>query len=105
MTACTIIASNYLAQARVLAQSFYNHHPEGFFTVLIVDEISRAPDLDGEAFAVLGLGEIGLDSGEACRMAMIYNVTELSTAVKPWLLRHLLQSSPEVVLFDPDIEI
>ncbi|MGB8354142.1 MAG: glycosyltransferase, partial [Chthoniobacteraceae bacterium] len=105
MNVCTIVARNYLAQARVLAASFQEHHPGGSFTVLIVDEISRPPDLSDEPFEILATGEIGLDVAEIHRMAMIYNVTEFSTALKPWLLRHMLRSSPQVVYFDPDIEI
>jgi len=31
MNACTIIAKNYVAQARVLARSYLEHHPGGRF--------------------------------------------------------------------------
>jgi hypothetical protein len=34
--ACTICACNYLAYARVLAESFYAHHPDGTFVVLLI---------------------------------------------------------------------
>jgi glycosyltransferase involved in cell wall biosynthesis len=37
-------------------------------------------------------------------MAAIYDVRELATAVKPWLLRTLLSGSDSVVYVDPDIE-
>ena len=39
------------------------------------------------------------------RMAAAYEVIELSTAVKPWLLRHLLHDRKlrSVAYFDPDI--
>jgi hypothetical protein len=104
MQACTIVARNYLPQARVLARSFQEHHPDVPFTVLVIDD--PAPPTRGENFAVLGLSDIGLDPGEAERMALIYDVTELATAVKPWFLRRLLRSGPEIALyFDPDIEI
>jgi glycosyltransferase involved in cell wall biosynthesis len=105
MTACTIVARNYLAQARVLARSFKRHHPDCSFTILIIDELETADDSSEEA-ELLSLTQIGLEPGDAHRMPMIYNVTELSTAVKPWLLRHLLKSKgPPVIYFDPDIEI
>jgi hypothetical protein len=104
MQACTIVARNYLPQARVLARSFQEHHPGVPFTVLVIDD--PAPAAHAEHFAVLGLDDIGLEPGEAERMALIYDVTEFATAVKPWLLRRLLRSGPDVVLyFDPDIEI
>ena len=40
------------------------------------------------------------------RIPLIYDVTELCTAVKPWLLRTLLRmGATAVIYFDPDIEI
>ena len=100
---CTIIAKNYLAQARVLAESFSRRHPEGKVSVLIVDEFDGYIDPDAEEFEVLGIDQIGLDNYE--RMAATYDVTELSTAVKPWLLRHLLDRDgcDAVTYLDPDI--
>ncbi len=39
-------------------------------------------------------------------MALRYSVLELSTAVKPWLLRHLLAATGGPVTYlDPDIKI
>lgn len=105
MQACTIVARNYLAQARVLVRSFKRVHPTSRFVVLVVDDREHE-ERSGAEFDVMNLDEIGLDAGDAGRMPMIYNVTELSTAVKPWLLRSLLKSSAEpVIYFDPDIEI
>ncbi len=102
---CTIVARNYLAQAEVLARSFRQHHPDSPFTILLVDELAnRTPRHGGAEF--LTLAEIGLAPGDEFRMPMIYDVTELSTAVKPWLLRKLHErGSPVVIYLDPDIEI
>lgn len=106
MHACTIIARNYLAHARVLAESFLAHHPAGRFTTLILDDPNRESLTPDEAFETLSVYEIGLDRAEVHRMAMIYNVMEFATAVKPWLLRTLLNSSNEdVTYFDPDIQV
>ena len=41
LNACTIIARNYYPFARVLADSFFVHHPDGSFTVLIIDDEPR----------------------------------------------------------------
>ncbi len=39
-------------------------------------------------------------------MALRYEVLELSTAVKPWLLRHLLlEGAPTITYLDPDIRV
>jgi glycosyltransferase involved in cell wall biosynthesis len=106
MNACTIIARNYLPFARVLADSFHEHHPGGRFTVLVVDDVAREVDGRSDGFEVLRPADIDLPDGEFNAMAMIYDVTELSTAVKPWLLRYLLRrgESP-ITYFDPDIWI
>ena len=102
MRACTIIARNYLAHARVLAESFLRHHPDSSFTVLVIDADSP-PE---ETFEALLPSQIGLDEREFQRMVMIYDVLELATAVKPWLLRTLLAKGGDVVAyFDPDIEV
>ncbi len=104
MQACTIVARNYLPQARVLAHSFRQHHPGCPFTVLLLDGDAAAAEVND--FSVLGLRDLAFESGEAERMSLIYNVLEFSTAVKPWLLQKLLRSGGDAVLyFDPDIEI
>jgi glycosyltransferase involved in cell wall biosynthesis/2-polyprenyl-3-methyl-5-hydroxy-6-metoxy-1,4-benzoquinol methylase len=106
MNACTIIARNYLAQARVLARSFFEHHPEGRFSVLVID--AETPVVLGaeDRFRVLLPLQIGFEEAEFHRLATIYDVMELATAVKPQLLKFLLaEGSTAVTYFDPDIEI
>lgn len=99
---CTIVASNYLAQARVLAASFKRYHPDWPFAILVVDD---AGSQQSDGVQLLNLGDIGLEEGDEFRMPMIYNVTELSTAVKPWLLKRLRKRGLPVIYFDPDIQI
>src|SRR4030095_442436 len=89
-TACTICACNYLAYARVLAESFYLHHPDGTFVVLVIDDEHRRLAPDGSRIEWRRLSDIGLDEAEMRRLAGIYDVRELSTAVKRLLLRHPL---------------
>ena len=101
---CTIAARNYLAHARVLYRSFRQFHPDSPFTVLVFDAPSGS--VTGEEFDVLSLTEIGLSPGEETRMPLLYNVTELATALKPWFFRTLVQrNATELLYFDPDIEI
>jgi glycosyltransferase involved in cell wall biosynthesis/SAM-dependent methyltransferase len=102
LNACTIIARNYLAQARVLARSYLQHHPASRFFALVIDAPAPATT---EPFETLDPLEIGLEPEEFQRMAAIYDVMELATAVKPWLLRRLLNEGDEVVYLDPDIEV
>jgi glycosyltransferase involved in cell wall biosynthesis/SAM-dependent methyltransferase len=100
---CTIIAKNYLGHARVLARSLAEHEPEVGFKVLIIDDIDGYVDPAAEPFEVVTPAQLDIDGFD--RMAVIYNVLELSTAVKPWLLRWMLANDPEggAVYLDPDM--
>jgi glycosyltransferase involved in cell wall biosynthesis/SAM-dependent methyltransferase len=102
---CTIIAKNYVAHARVLARSFRLAHPEGSCAVLVVDGHEGFLDPAAEPFELIEMDEIGLPDRD--RMAAEYDVTELSTAVKPWLLRYLLgrEGIDSIAYLDPDILI
>src|SRR3954470_8156710 len=101
--ACTIIARNYLAHARVLYRSFSQFHPDARFTALVID--AERGELQ-ESFETVALSDIGLPEGEETRLPMLYDVTELATAVKPWFFRHLFSvDRTELLYFDPDIEI
>jgi len=102
--ACTIIARNYWAHARVLADSLHDVDPSAELTVLVVD--GATPDDAREPFEVIRPGSIGLQRDEFRRMAVIYDVMELSTALKPWLVRTLLDRDPSpVVYLDPDVHV
>jgi glycosyltransferase involved in cell wall biosynthesis/2-polyprenyl-3-methyl-5-hydroxy-6-metoxy-1,4-benzoquinol methylase len=106
VNACTIIARNYIAHARVLARSFRQHHPDGRFTVLVIDGTQPFPRESGDDFDVMVPTETGLGELELHRMAVIYDLVELATAVKPYFLKALLERDGDhVVYFDPDIEI
>ena len=55
---------------------------------------------------VLRLGDLGIDRDEVLRMAAIYDVSEFCTAVKPWLLKRLLDDGASSVIYlDPDIKV
>ncbi len=105
MHAVTIAARNYLAMARTLARSFLACNPNSRFSVLVVDALpGEIPGADG--FEVVTPDELGLDPAEFRRMALLYDVTELSTALKPWALELLLDRGAEVAVYlDPDIYV
>ncbi|HET9102351.1 MAG TPA: hypothetical protein VFN55_03280 [Solirubrobacteraceae bacterium] len=104
MNACTIIAKNYLAFARVLARSFAEQHPGSRLWVLIIDDYEGYIDPEQEPFEILTPAMVGCEA--FIEMALRYTVLELSTAVKPWLLRHLMQTtSGPVTYLDPDIRV
>src|SRR5919112_3353424 len=105
MNICTIIAKNYVAHARVLAESFLEHHPEQRCYVLVIDDTEGYIDAASEPFELVSPAQLDIDDYE--HMAAIYDVLELSTAVKPWLLRHLLDGRglDRVAYLDPDIRV
>jgi glycosyltransferase involved in cell wall biosynthesis len=102
--ACTIAARNYLPSVQLLVETFTRHHPDIPFAALIVD-VERGEDLRYLGFDVVTLADLSLDAAHLGRMLTYYDVSELCTALKPVLLRHLLEHGDTVVLyFDPDIE-
>jgi glycosyltransferase involved in cell wall biosynthesis len=104
---CTVICRNYRAQARVLAESFAAHSPDGDCVVLILDERRGATtSLLDEPYRTIWLEDLGSPCIE--EMAGIYTALEFSTAVKPWLLAWMLDTygaDGPVAYFDPDIAI
>jgi glycosyltransferase involved in cell wall biosynthesis len=98
---CTIIARNYLGKAEVLAESFREHHPGGSVSVLVLDDVEKLVPSRPELFETVRPQELSMPRFEA--MAAMYDISELSTAVKPWLLRHLLDAGEPVAYLDPDV--
>ncbi|MFC2037575.1 hypothetical protein ACFLYD_06380 [Chloroflexota bacterium] len=100
---CTIIAKNYLAQARCLVDSFLEHHPDGRAFVLVIDDLDCCYDPDREHFTTVPVEEIGIPDLQA--MIFRYTVLELSTAVKPFFLEYLFEhhGCRKLCYFDPDI--
>jgi glycosyltransferase involved in cell wall biosynthesis len=102
---CTIIAKNYVAYARVLARSFREHHPDARCFALVIDDAAGYLDAAEEPFELITPNHLQMDDFEW--MAARYDVLELSTAVKPWLLRHLLHDRglEKIAYLDPDIQV
>jgi glycosyltransferase involved in cell wall biosynthesis len=106
LVVCTIVARNYLAHARVLARSYSEHHHGRQLRVLIVDGGIAPYDPAAEPFVSILPEELPLPAGDLQRMAAMYDVMELSTALKPFLLKHLIASGAEsAVYLDPDIKL
>lgn len=102
-TICTIIAKNYLAQARCLAESFYAQHPTGRMFVLLVDQPDGCFDPAAEPFTIVSTADLAFRS--FAHMAFRYNVVELSTAVKPFFMEYLFDryDLDLLIYLDPDI--
>src|SRR5438094_900313 len=101
---CTIISRNYLSYARVLVESFIQHHPGARFYLLVVDGLPE----DAEAGpGIYMISPEQLELPYFSDLVFKYDITELCTAVKPTFLRMLLDRywENEVLYFDPDILI
>lgn len=102
---CTIIAKNYVSFARTLSQSFLNLHPNGKCYVLIIDEFDDYIDVSHENFEIIR--PVDLNIPRLLEFCFKYNITELSTAFKPFLLSYLFKSNDidKIIYLDPDILI
>jgi hypothetical protein len=101
--ACTIIAKNYVAFARTLAQSFLSFHPGSKFYALVVDDFEGHLDPTDECFEIVRLGELNIPNLPG--FCFKYDVKELCTAAKAHLLDYLLRekSVGKLLYLDPDI--
>jgi hypothetical protein len=99
----TCAAVNYLPKVRILCHSIRKHHPEAVIHVALADERPSWLDPAGEPFDfVLDMGELGIPDWRP--WAFSHNIVELSTAIKPFALKLLLER-PDcgmVLYFDPD---
>lgn len=103
IAACTIISRNYAAYAKTLAESLKKTNPNIDFYVLLVDLF------DADFQKNSGLDNIlwveSLDILHFRKKAFQFDILELNTNVKPFLLKRLLNNYSMVFYFDPDIYI
>jgi GT2 family glycosyltransferase/glycosyltransferase involved in cell wall biosynthesis len=100
---CTVINKAWLAHARALAESLHAHQRDAEMSVLIVDPIDGFIDPAHEPFEILGPHDIEIDDFDA--MSVRYGITELCCALKPSILRHLLQRGETTVYLDSDVRV
>jgi glycosyltransferase involved in cell wall biosynthesis len=85
-----------------MVKSLRRFHPDLAVYVLFIDDIEGFVDPAEEGFAVLSLADLELPRPR--EFCFRYEVMELSTAVKPFLLRCLLdRGHRELLYLDPDI--
>ncbi len=113
--AFTICNKAYLPYALECEASFTSHHgSEWTFIIFLVDH-PRLPDdeinsiknlLAREDSWVYCITEIFRESREISIMSLFYNITEFSTAVKPWVVDYIFENlSPDSVTYiDPDVQ-
>jgi hypothetical protein len=100
---CTIAARNYLPYVRVLAAGWHRHHAAPLFALVVDAEPGEVAE---PGIGILTPEDLGIDPGELGRLRGIYDVAELTTALKPALLRVLLERTSEPVLYlDADTDV
>ena len=100
---CTIVASNYLAQAKVLVESIRRIYPENEVYVLVIDGIPEDAQHIEKAKLVLP-EDLDMPVGWLREMRSYYDAMELATSLKPFFLRWLLNDQISTVSYlDPDI--
>jgi hypothetical protein len=102
---CTIVARNYLPFARVLSAAWLEHHDEIPIVVLVIDDDeARRSEHDGVRF--VRPEDLGIGARDLEQMRGIYDVAEMTTALKPRFVRHLVDSGADgVVYLDSDIDL
>jgi hypothetical protein len=100
----TICANNYLAQAKVLKESFTKHNPAIPFFIILVDKSD--PTLNYADFykeSILLINDVvDIDINQLC---LKFNIAELCTTVKPFIFQYFFKQYNQVVYLDPDIKV
>lgn len=99
--AVTICSLNYVPKAKVLLETYREFHPTDDLYLLIVDRRPESFAAGEIPAAVIWADELGIDSFQ--RKAFSFDVIELNTNVKPFVLRKLLSRYDQVLYLDPDI--
>jgi hypothetical protein len=100
----TSAAVNYLPKVRALCRSVRRHHPEAVIHLALADRRPEWLTAQGEPFdSILELHQ--LDIPEWLGWTFGHSIVELSTAIKPFALKHLLarDDCDRVLYFDPDM--
>ena len=102
----TSAALNYLPKARALFRSIRTHHPEFVLHLALSDDPRGLVDIGKEPFDnILPISELDIPSWLG--WAFCHNIVELSTAIKPFVMKALLQRSDcaKVIYLDPDMVV
>lgn len=102
---CTIIATNYISQALAFLESFRKFDVVTPCTILVVDASSIDLTCDGQTKFIFP-NSLPMDLRILETMYLYYDQVELATSLKPFLLKHLLNSGAATATYiDPDTQI
>ena len=101
--AVTICATNFFAKALALRKSYLTCHPESDFYILIIEKKDNRVQQRTPEIRILWAEDLGIVDFH--HYAFKFDVIELSTNVKPSVLRLLLSRYAKVLYLDPDIRL
>ena len=99
----TSAAFNYIPKVRMLFQSLRKHHPEWRLHLALADEMRPNIDLSQEPFdRIWAASDLGIPDWRG--WAYCHSIVELATAIKPFMLAHLLKlpECQKAIYLDPD---
>ena len=100
----TSSAVNYVPKVKLLCQSIKHYHPEWKVHWAVADRIPAALNIDSDLIdKTIPVESLGIPDQEG--WIFRHTLVELSTGIKPFVVRHLLDD-PEttaVLYFDPDM--
>lgn len=102
----TSAAFNYIPKVRMLFQSLRKLHPQWRLHLVLADELRPNIDLSEEPFdEVLAAADLAIPGWRG--WAYCHSIVELATAIKPFMLAHLLKrpGCAKVIYLDPDIVV
>jgi hypothetical protein len=99
---CTILARNYLPAALALGDSLRAHGSDVPLHVFLTDATNDTdlPELPGVSW--MNPEMVDLPERRVLELAMSYDLVEFATALKPLVLRKLLEQHEQVAYLDPD---
>jgi hypothetical protein len=99
----TIVAKNYLSFALTLGDSLIQQDKNLDFYIFIVDDLAGVPTELATKYKTIVVNETIVSSH--LEMAFKYNVTEYSTAIKPYIFSYLFNNNKheKIIYSDPDI--
>jgi hypothetical protein len=98
----SVVSHNYLGMVGVLVASYLEHNPGGRAVILVID--GARPDDVIPGAELISPQELSLSPDDVAQMALAYDVLELATALKPYLLATLLERHQcPIVYLDADV--
>jgi len=101
---CTICSNNRVPSAKVLLQSVGRYHPHASLYLCLADKLLPDTAFYPPNCTVIAAEHLAIP--DFLRFAFRYGVLEFNTALKPFMIRHLLELGHDAVLYlDADIEV